>query len=45
MPEHLIGLPLGTEDDWPRAFEALVARLPPVDHRGETHTFRTERIL
>jgi hypothetical protein len=44
MPEHLIGLLLGTEDDWPRAFEALVARLPPVEHRGVTHTFRTERI-
>jgi hypothetical protein len=44
LPEHLIGLLLGTEDDWPRAFEALVERLPPVEHRGRTHTFRTERI-
>jgi hypothetical protein len=44
VPEHLIGLLLGTEDDWPRAFEALVAQLPPVVHGGETHTFRTERI-
>jgi hypothetical protein len=44
LPEHLIGLLLGTEDDWPRAFEALVERLPPVVHDGETHTFRTERI-
>jgi hypothetical protein len=44
MPEHLIGLLLGTEDDWPRAFEALLARLPPVEHRGVTHTFRAERI-
>jgi hypothetical protein len=35
---------LGTEDDWPRVFEALVARLPPVRHAGETHAFRTERI-
>jgi hypothetical protein len=41
---HLVGLLLGTEDDWPRVFEALVARLPEVRHRGETHTFRTERI-
>ena len=24
---HLIGLLLGTEQDWPRAFEALVHRL------------------
>jgi hypothetical protein len=45
LPEHLIGLLLGTEEDWPRAFETLVARLPPVEHGGETHTFRTERIL
>ncbi|HKP18855.1 MAG TPA: hypothetical protein VJT84_10265 [Gaiellaceae bacterium] len=44
MPEHLIGLLLGTEDDWPRVFEALVAKLPPVEHGGQTHTFRTERI-
>jgi hypothetical protein len=44
LPEHLIGLLLGTEDDWPRAFEALVERLPAVRHGGETHTFRTERI-
>ena len=28
LPEHLIGLLLGTEDDWPRVFEALVERLP-----------------
>ena len=45
MSEHLIGLLLGTEDDWPRAFEALVERLPPLEHGGETHTFRTERIM
>jgi hypothetical protein len=42
--EHLIGLLLGTEDDWPRAFEALVERLPVVEHGGERHVFRTERI-
>jgi hypothetical protein len=35
---------LGTEDDWPRVFEALVERLPPVEHGGNTHTFRTERV-
>ncbi len=45
MPEHLIGLLLGTEDDWPGAFEAIVERLPPIEHRGERHTFRTERIM
>jgi hypothetical protein len=37
----LIGLLLGTEEDWPAAFEALVARLGPVDGR----TLRTERIV
>jgi hypothetical protein len=36
----LIGLLLGTEEDWPTAFEALVTRLGPV----EGHTLRTERI-
>jgi hypothetical protein len=45
LPEHLIGLLLGTEDDWPRAFEALVERLPAVEHDGEQHVFRTERIF
>jgi hypothetical protein len=44
LPEHLIGLLLGAEDDWPRAFESLVARLPVVEHGGERHAFRTERI-
>src|ERR671932_2732159 len=45
MSEHLIGLLLSTEEDWPRAFESLVAKLEPIEHRGETHTFRTERIV
>jgi hypothetical protein len=38
--EHIIGLLLGTEDDWPRAFETLVGRLGPVDG----HELRTERV-
>jgi hypothetical protein len=41
LSEHTIGLLLGTEEDWPAAFEALIARLGPVDGR----TLRTERIL
>jgi hypothetical protein len=45
MADHLFGLLLGTEDDWPTAFEQLVGRLPPIAHGGETHTFRTERIV
>ena len=42
--EHLLGLLLGTEDDWPRAFEELVRRLGPVTANGTQHTVRTERI-
>jgi hypothetical protein len=41
MSEQLIGLLLGTEEDWPAAFEALVARLGPVDGVE----YRTERIV
>ena len=39
--EYVIGLLLGTEEDWPAAYEALVARLGTVDG----HTLCTERIL
>lgn len=43
--KHLIGLLLGTETDWPRAFEALVRRIGPVvDGDGLTHEFATERV-
>jgi hypothetical protein len=42
---HLIGLLLGTEDDWPRAFEELTRRLGPiVDSNGRTHRLDTERV-
>ena len=42
---HLIGLLLGTEDDWPTAFETLVARLGPIkDAPGTTHASTIERI-
>nr|WP_042193097.1 hypothetical protein [Kibdelosporangium sp. MJ126-NF4]CEL20564.1 FIG00738105: hypothetical protein [Kibdelosporangium sp. MJ126-NF4]CTQ89475.1 FIG00738105: hypothetical protein [Kibdelosporangium sp. MJ126-NF4] len=48
MPDrtkHLLGLLLGTEEDWPRAFEALVARLGPVrGPAGTEHTVDCERI-
>ena len=43
--EHLIGLLLGTEDDWPTAFEALAGQVSPVTHAGETHVLHTERIV
>ncbi|GAA1884500.1 ATP-grasp domain-containing protein [Asanoa iriomotensis] len=43
--EHIIGLLLGTEDDWPRAYEALVDRLGPVvDGSGRKHRLRTTRV-
>jgi hypothetical protein len=43
--EHIVGLLLGTEDDWPRAYEALVRRLGPiVDGSGVTHRLRTDRV-
>ena len=42
---HLIGLLLGTEDDWPRAFETIVSRIGPIrDAKGNTHRIDTERI-
>ncbi|HLL69698.1 MAG TPA: hypothetical protein VK453_28875 [Micromonosporaceae bacterium] len=43
--EHVIGMLLGTEDDWPRAYEALVRRLGPVSGQaGDTHRVRTVRV-
>jgi len=42
---HLVGLLLGTENDWPRAFETIVRRLGPiVDAAGTEHTYDVERI-
>ena len=41
---HLIGLLLGTEEDWPTAFESLLGRLGEVTYRGETHRLASERI-
>jgi hypothetical protein len=42
---HLIGLLLGTEEDWPTAFETLMRRLGPVtDAAGERHAIETERV-
>jgi hypothetical protein len=42
---HLIGLLLGTEDDWPTAFEEVLRRLGPVGGPdGGRHAFDCERI-
>jgi len=43
--QHLVGLLLGTEDDWPRAYEALLGIVAPVrDGDGTEHRFGTERL-
>jgi hypothetical protein len=43
--EHIIGLLLGTEEDWPRAFETLVRRLGPIgDDAGRSHRLSTRRV-
>ncbi|HEX2052039.1 MAG TPA: hypothetical protein VHJ34_15585 [Actinomycetota bacterium] len=44
MATHLVGMLLGTEEDWPGAFEALFARLGRVRVDGVEHDFATERI-
>ena len=42
---HLIGLLLGTEEDWPSAFEAIMRRLDlSIADNGAQHRFSTERI-
>jgi hypothetical protein len=42
---HLIGLLLGTEEDWPTAFETLLSRIGPVvDASGTRHRVTSERI-
>jgi hypothetical protein len=41
---HRIGLVLGAEDDWPRAFEALAARIGEFEWRGERHTLDVNRV-
>ncbi|MEP6667279.1 MAG: hypothetical protein ABJA81_12600, partial [Nocardioidaceae bacterium] len=41
---HLVGLLLGTEEDWPRAFETLAQRLGTFEYAGESHTIDTERV-
>ena len=46
MSQQLIGLLLGTEEDWPAMFERMFTTLDlSIDHEGETHTFDVERIM
>src|SRR5436190_3910514 len=43
--KHLLGLLLGTEEDWPGAFEQLVSRFDPtLQVDGSTHRYDVERI-
>ena len=43
--EHLIGLLLGAEEDWPTAFEALVRRLGVLQTPdGVQHRIASERV-
>ncbi|GAB3585912.1 ATP-grasp domain-containing protein [Calidifontibacter terrae] len=45
MSEHLIGLLLGAEEDWPQAFEELLRRMGPVKGLdGSSHEIRSERM-
>ena len=43
--KHLIGLVLGTEEDWPPAFEQLAASVGAFTWRGESHELTTERVF
>jgi hypothetical protein len=43
--EHTIGLLLGTEDDWPRAYEALLRRVGAIGtDDGVKHTVKSVRV-
>ncbi len=44
MTDHLIGLLLGAEEDWPRAFEAILRRVGPVTVDEQSHTVSSERL-
>ena len=41
---HLIGLLLGAEDDWPRAFETILGLVDPIRVKGTEHTVTAERL-
>jgi hypothetical protein len=43
--DHLVGLLLGTEEDWPAAFTEIMRRVGPVtDGAGRRHRFNVERV-
>ncbi len=41
---HQIGLLLGAEQDWPRAFETVLGMVGPITVDGVTHTMGAERL-
>ncbi len=41
---HLVGLLLGAEEDWPRAFEAIARRIGAFNYDGNAHVLDTERV-
>jgi len=42
--DHLVGLLLGAEEDWPTVFEALVRSAGTLSYQGDQHTLQTERV-
>ena len=44
LNDHLIGLLLGAEEDWPRAFEQIAGLVGPIEQDGATHSVTTERL-
>jgi hypothetical protein len=42
---HLLGLVLGTEEDWPPAFEQLAASVGTFEWRGASHELACERVF
>ena len=44
MPDHLIGLLLGAEEDWPQAFETILGMVGPITDDGAEHTVSSERL-
>ncbi|MBA8795681.1 hypothetical protein FHX74_003317 [Friedmanniella endophytica] len=41
---HLVGLLLGAEEDWPRAFERLARTVGVFEYAGRRHELTTERV-
>ena len=41
---HPVGLLLGAEEDWPRAFETVLGMVGPITVDGVTHTLSAERL-